>query len=87
MVEDIAYWLSVSTVLYGISRISAQLMWSKGYRLVRWLLSASSNDEKFEKLFFVLFLIVTRHIMSSFFSFTLFHFNFSFEAKIKKKTL
>ena len=87
MVEDIAYWLSVSTVLYGISRISAQLMWSKGYRLVRWLLSASSNDEKFEKLFFVLFLIVTRHIMSSFFSFTLFHFNFSFEAKIKKNTL
>lgn len=47
MVEDIAYWLSVSTVLYGISRISAQLMWSEGYRLVRWLLSASSNDEKF----------------------------------------
>lgn len=39
-----------------------------------------------EVIFFLL-LIVTRHIMSSFFSFTLFHFNFSFEAKIKKKTL
>lgn len=74
---DCFWWLRIL--------LSAQLMWSEGYRLVRWLLSASSNDEKFEKLFFVLFLIVTRHIMSSFFSFTLFHFNFSFEAKIKKK--
>lgn len=87
MVEDIAYWLSVSTVLYGISRISAQLMWSEGYRLVRWLLSASSNDEKFEKLFFCSLSYSDETYYEFFFSFTLFHFNFSFEAKIKKNTL